>query len=134
MHMPIDTAELEGMEHVYSLLGLLGCVGSMDGVHFAWDNCPSTSVPAYKGKDTFPTVVYNVTCDHARHVMCVHGPFPCARNDKNLTRTDQIVRAVRYNMAGYYIMWLVRLTMRTCTYREVMIVQYGNITFANLQW
>jgi hypothetical protein len=35
VHMPNDTAELESVEIVYSLLELPGCMGSMDGVHFA---------------------------------------------------------------------------------------------------
>jgi hypothetical protein len=97
VHMPNDTAELESVETVYSLLGLPGCVGSMDGVHFARDNCHAPSVPAYKGKENFPTMVYNVTCDHARRVMSVHGPFPGARNDKSIARMDLAVRAARFH-------------------------------------
>jgi hypothetical protein len=34
VHMPNDTSQLASVEIVYSVLGLLGCVGSMDGVHF----------------------------------------------------------------------------------------------------
>jgi hypothetical protein len=98
VHMPSDTAELESVETLYSLLGLPGRVGSMDGVHFVWDSCPAPSVPAYKGKENYPTVVYNVTCDHARRVMSVHGPFPGAINDKNIAGTDPAVRAVRYDI------------------------------------
>jgi hypothetical protein len=82
VHIPSDTTELESVETVYSLLGLPGCVGNMDGVHFAWDNCDATSVPAYKGKQNFPIVGYNVTCDHARRDMSVHGSFPGAKSDK----------------------------------------------------
>jgi hypothetical protein len=48
-NMPSDTAELDSIEIVYSLLGLRGCVGSIDGVNFAWDNCHAPSVPVYKG-------------------------------------------------------------------------------------
>jgi hypothetical protein len=97
VHMPSDRAELESVENVYSLFGLPGCVESMDGVHFARDMCLAPSVPVYKGKENFPTLVYNVTCDHARRVMFVHGPFPGAKNDKNIARADPAVRAVRYS-------------------------------------
>jgi hypothetical protein len=31
-------------------------------------------------------------------------------------------------------MWLVRLIVRSCTYREVLTVQYNDSTFAILQW
>jgi hypothetical protein len=95
VHMPSYRAELEGVETLYSLPRLPGCVGSMDVVHFARDNCHAPSVSACKGKENFPTVVYNVTmvtCDHARRVISVHGPFPGAKNDKNIARTDPIVR------------------------------------------
>jgi hypothetical protein len=91
VHIPSDTADMESVET------LLGCVGSTDGAHFAWDSCHAPSVPAYKWKENYPTVVYNVTCDHARRVMSVHGPFTGARNDKNIARTDPPVRAVRYD-------------------------------------
>ena len=84
-------------ELVYSLLGLPGCIASMDGVHLAWDNCPSPYLPLYKGKEGYPTVAYNVTVDHARRIMAVHGAFPGARNDKAIARTDPAVRAVRFN-------------------------------------
>jgi hypothetical protein len=87
VHMPSDTAELKSVETLHSLVALRGCVGSMDGVHFAWDNCLAPSAPAYKGKENYPTVVYNVTRDHARRAMSVHGSFPGARNDKNIART-----------------------------------------------
>jgi hypothetical protein len=84
------------------LLGLPSCVASMDGVHFAWDKCHAPSVPAYKRKENYPIVVYNVvTCDHARRVMPLHGPFPGARSDKNIARTDPTVRAVRYDDSVY---------------------------------
>jgi hypothetical protein len=48
-------------------------------------------------KENFPAMVYNVTCEHARRVMSVHGPFPGVRNDKNIARTDSAVRAVRFH-------------------------------------
>mmetsp|Transcript_12678 Transcript_12678/g.22680 ORF Transcript_12678/g.22680 Transcript_12678/m.22680 type:complete len:83 (-) Transcript_12678:270-518(-) len=66
-----DTTELESVENVYSLLGRPGYVCSIDGVHFAWDNCHATSVPDYKGKENYAIVVYNVTYDYARRVMPV---------------------------------------------------------------
>jgi hypothetical protein len=68
VHMPNDTTEPEIVENMYFLLEMSRYVGSMDGVHFAWANCHAPSVPAYKGKENFPTMVYNVTSDHARRV------------------------------------------------------------------
>ena len=51
----------------------------------------------YKGKEGYPTVAYNVTVDHSKRVMAVHGAFPGARNDKTIARTDPAVRAVRFH-------------------------------------
>ena len=42
-------------------------------------------------------MAYNVTVDHARRIMAVHGAFPGARNDKTIARTDPAIRAVRFN-------------------------------------
>ena len=55
----------------------------------------SPFLPLYKGKEGYPTVAYNVTVDHSRRVMAVHGAFLGARNDKTIARTDPIVRVVR---------------------------------------
>ena len=97
VRMPNTATELDVNESIYSCLGLPGCMGSMDGVHFAWDNCPSPYLPLYKGKEGYPTVAYNVTVDHARRVMAVHGAFPGARNDKTIARTDPAVRTARFH-------------------------------------
>ena len=97
VRMPETTRELDLNETVYSCLGLPGCIGSMDGVHLAWDNCPAPFMPLYKGKEGYPTVAYNVTVDHSKRVMAVHGAFPGARNDRTIARTDPDVRAVRFH-------------------------------------
>lgn len=97
VRMHDSVAEMDVCEAVYSCLGLPGCVGSMDGVHLAWDNCPSPFLPLYKGKEGFPTLAYNVTVDHTKRVLAVHGAYPGARNDKTIARTDPAVRAVRFH-------------------------------------
>jgi hypothetical protein len=61
-----------------------------------WDIGHAPSVPAYKGKENFPTVSYNVTCEHARRAMSAHGLVTGARkgNKKNVRTYRMAVRAV----------------------------------------
>jgi hypothetical protein len=68
-----------------------------DGVHLAWDNCPAPFLPLYKGKEGFPTLAFNVTVDHTRRVLAVHGAYLGARNDKTIARTDLGVRAALFH-------------------------------------
>lgn len=98
--MPIDKAEIAPAELVYNLLGLHGYRGSMDGVHLAWDNCPAQNLSNYKGKEGYPTVAYNVTCDHSKRVLSVHGAFPGSRNDKSIAVTDPAI-AMAKEMPAY---------------------------------
>jgi hypothetical protein len=37
--------------------GFPGCIGSIDGMHWAWKNCPSGWAGQYKGKEKKPTIV-----------------------------------------------------------------------------
>jgi hypothetical protein len=87
--------ELSRTHGVFEALGLPGCISSMDGVHVAWDNCPSRYVHLFKGKEGYPTVAFNVHCDHVGRVLAVNGPHPGARNDKNMARLDDMLKAVR---------------------------------------
>lgn len=87
------------MAHLFKVLGLPGCVSSMDGVHLAWDNCPARYTFLYKGKEGYPTVAFNVHCDHIGRVLAVNGPHPGGRNDKTMARLDEMLVAVRTDAA-----------------------------------
>jgi hypothetical protein len=103
----------------------------MDGVHFAWDKCHAPSVPAYKRKENYPTVVYNfVTCDHARRVMPPHGPFPGARSDKNIARTDLAVLAVRYDSVYLWFKIGNWRLFTTCASKMDRLLSLGPLYFA----
>eukprot|EP00965_Chrysotila_dentata_P078480 2585820-Pleurochrysis_carterae.AAC.1 len=77
---------------VYEKLGFPGAICSIDGVHIHWARCPSKQWAAHKGKEGCPTRVYNVACDHTRHVLHVIGhSHPGARNDKSLARFNSLI-------------------------------------------
>ena len=92
---PQTIEEVKRAESVYSKLGLPGCVSSMDGVHLAWDNCPSERYNIYKGKEGYPTVSFNVHCDHSTRIFSIHGPHAGSRNDKAMVRLDAMASAVK---------------------------------------
>jgi hypothetical protein len=82
-------------EEIYSKLGFPGCLGSMDGVHLAWDRCPQNLVQQFKGKEGYPTVAFNVVADSTRRVQSVTPAFQGTRNDKTMVRADTFVTQLR---------------------------------------
>ena len=93
--IPKEKEEVEVIQNIYHLLGFPGCVGSMDGVHVAWDCCPQQQIFLYKGKEGYPTLAWNVHCDHLGRIMHINGPHPGGRNDKNMAQLDDMIKAVR---------------------------------------
>ena len=108
---PETEDELRHCEQLYARQGLPGCIASMDGVHLAWDNTPAPASAQHRGKEGYPTLVFNVCVSHTRRILNVAGAFPGARNDKTTVKVDTFVRAVR-TMAVYteYAFRLLRFT------------------------
>jgi len=44
----------------FAHLGFPGMIGSVDVVHFRWDQCPAVLAPYYKGKEHFATLGYEM--------------------------------------------------------------------------
>ena len=64
VYTPTDKYELVGVEAAYAAVGLPGAIGSMDVVHVAWAMCPAGLAHLATGKEGYPSVTYNVICDH----------------------------------------------------------------------
>ena len=96
VYIPSTVQEIGPIHSTYHMMGLPGCVGSMDGVHVAWDMCPQQQRFLYKGKEGYPTIAWNVTCTHSGWIIHVNGPHPGGRNDKNMAQLDEMVSAVRH--------------------------------------
>ena len=92
---PTTPEMIEKIERPFKGLGLPGCIGSMDGVHVASDAVPVSLTGDHCGKESYPTVVFNVTSGHNRRVINVAGPFPGAFSDKNTVERDTFVEEVR---------------------------------------
>lgn len=107
---PTAAEELARMERPFRECGLPGCVLSQDGVHVAWDRCPSIERFSHTGKESYPTLAWNVNVDHTTKIRSVHdhvrdefphdydtwrGALKGAVNDKTHVRTDKCVATVR---------------------------------------
>ena len=86
--------ELRYVCGVFELHGFPGCMASMDGVHRPWGKCPWTLSPLCRGKEGVPTLVWNVSVDHAKYILNIEGSHPGARNDKTIVRFDDFVNEV----------------------------------------
>ena len=89
---PSDPVETERR---YARGGFPGCVGSMDGVHVAWDRCPFGQVQSFKGKEGYPTVAFNVIVDSNARCQSISPAFPGCKNDKTLVRADAFVNGLK---------------------------------------
>ena len=76
---------------VYDRLGFPGCIGSTDCVHIKWERCSSGDRVLHKGKEGFPTLSYEVTCDHTSKIIAVTHGFPGTRSDRTIVRFDGFV-------------------------------------------
>ena len=68
IYLPRDNTEYAAVESVYQKKGLLGCVGLIDCVHVQWDKCPSGFKGKCNGKDSKPTLAFEVVCAHDGHI------------------------------------------------------------------
>lgn len=73
---PKNTEELDRIAKIYTMLGLVGAVGSTDCTHVPLGKCPASWRNVCVGKEGFPTLSYSMTCDHSRKIMACSGGFP----------------------------------------------------------
>lgn len=91
---PKTPEEIQKVMGVFTQLGLPGCIGSTDCVHFRWERCPSGERSCHKGKEGYPTLSYEVTVDHTKRIIAATAGHPGARNDKTIVRFDGFVTQI----------------------------------------
>jgi hypothetical protein len=69
----------------------------MDVVHVKWSQCPTGDHNRAKGKEGYPTLGFQCITDFNRRVMAIYGPQFGSRNDKDIVKHDDNVRAIRHN-------------------------------------
>jgi hypothetical protein len=88
LRYPDSEEDLRHVSDHYAKLLVPGCGGSVDCVHIAWDMCPAGIRSDCKGKEGYPSVVFQVICSHTRKVLGVSGPYYGTWNDKTIARLD----------------------------------------------
>jgi len=107
VHPPTGEYLRETME-IYMKCGFPGCVASMDCVHVAWGMCPASRFNDHKGKEGYPTVVFEVVVDHLKQIMAVSRVHRGTINDKSIVRLDDFVQKLREGkvfMGVTYRLW-----------------------------
>ena len=91
---PLTFEELEDTLQAYALVGLTGCVSSTDCTHVHWDRVPFGFAPNYVGKEKYPTLSFEVSCDRNKKILHVTIGHPGARNDISISKTDEYIQAL----------------------------------------
>mmetsp|Transcript_1820 Transcript_1820/g.4130 ORF Transcript_1820/g.4130 Transcript_1820/m.4130 type:complete len:220 (-) Transcript_1820:1705-2364(-) len=85
-----DTDEaIAKVMNFYTILGLPGCIGSIDCVHMGWDMCPAGMRSDATGKEGYPTLSFEVVVSHTRRILAVTRGFWGTWNDKTIIRYDE---------------------------------------------
>ena len=95
VYAPRTSVELARVESVYRQMGFPGCVGSIDCVHVAWEGCPALWRNHYKGAKGYPSIAYEVVCDHNLFILATTCGFSGTTNDKTISRYDLFVDEVK---------------------------------------
>lgn len=88
IQMPHDEVSLRHVSGPYEIVGLPGCIGSVDCVHLVWDKCPASIRSLCKGKNDVPTLAFEVVASHTRRILSVSQYFWGTVNDKTISRMD----------------------------------------------
>ncbi len=93
--LPTNAEELVHITGLYELLGLPGCVGSIDCVHVVWDCCRASLLSSCRGKEKVPTLVFQVVVSPTKKILAVQGYYYGCLNDKTIARFDPAISALR---------------------------------------
>ena len=95
VRMPSTLVELMEIEAAFAAIGIPGACGSMDVVHIPLGACPHGLLNVCTGKEGYPTLGYNVICDHSgRALVLMPGAYGTI-NDKTIVKNDDAVEKVR---------------------------------------
>ena len=95
VRMPSILEELMEIEAAYAAVGIPGACGSMDVVHIPLGRCPHGLINVCTGKEGYPTLGYNVICDHAGRALALMPGAYGTINDKTIVKMDDTVDKVK---------------------------------------
>jgi hypothetical protein len=92
---PSTDNELHKHEETYIPKHFPGAIGSLDVVHLEWNMCPAQKRNIYCGKEGYPTIAYEVCCDHNTCIMSVTPGTFGSMNDKTIVKFDGFIEQLR---------------------------------------
>jgi len=93
--MPSTLKDLMEVESAYASIGFPGACGSMDVVHIPLGRCPMGLSNVCTGKEGYPTLGYNVICDHRGRALALMPGAYGTINDKTIVKHDDAVEKVK---------------------------------------
>ena len=87
---PLENVELQRSMKTYAMLGLPGCIGSMDATFVPWEKTSSHLSNVCDG-DKGKGLLYNVIVTHCKEVIAAEGSFYATINDKNSVKYSQFI-------------------------------------------
>jgi hypothetical protein len=126
---PKTKEELLEVSTAYAAVGLPGAIGSMDVVHIAWCMCPAHLSNLCTGKEGYPTIGYNVVCDHSGRARETLKGSLGSFNDKTVVVFDEFVANLRTNpfftKFAFEVMRSVRANDREMVHGAYVVVDGG---------
>ena len=61
-----------------------------------WSNCPAGNYNRAKGKEGYPSIVFQCIIDYNHRILAVYGPQFGTRNDKEIVKLDPNVKKIRF--------------------------------------
>ena len=83
--------ELRKVEEVFRRSGYPGAIGSTDCTHFKWDGGPFSEARINTGKEGYPSVAVEATCDHTGRIIAATKSYPGSENDKTIIARDKSI-------------------------------------------
>ena len=87
--------DLMEIEAAYAAIGIPGACGSMDVIRIPLGACPHVLINVCTGKEGYPTLAYNVICDHLGRALALMPAAYGTINDKTIVRSDEAVEKVK---------------------------------------
>ena len=87
--------DLKKVMNIYAKLGFPGCIGSIDATHLKWSMCPKSLSNICSGKESFPSIAYQVVVDHSRRVLHITQGMYGSLNDITITKYDAFCMDVK---------------------------------------
>jgi hypothetical protein len=78
----------------YEEVGPPGVIGSVDVGHVKWSNCPAGDFNWLKGKELYPSPVFECITHFDCRILRVFGPQFGSQNDERIVKLDTDVRSL----------------------------------------